>query len=78
MIEIEDEFEDYMRKTNPRLPAHSTQYRESRRVFFAGAASMFAFLCSLTQLPDEEGIRRLETMRGQLKEFAKRVGEERD
>ena len=73
-LDIDDEFESYMRKANPLVRETSVQYRESRRVFFAGCASMYSFLLNeLTALPEDQATKELSNISEQLKEFAKRI-----
>jgi hypothetical protein len=75
-FDLDDEFEEFMRKVNATVPQYSGQYKESRRVFMAGAGAMFIFCTfELAKLPDEEGVAALEKLRRELNEFFyKRVG----
>ena len=79
-LDIDDAFDDYMRNTNPDVPQYSSQYKESRRCFFAGALVMFtatlnAARASITEI---EGVRELEKLQRQLHEFSERVKDEKD
>lgn len=75
-FDLDDEFEKFMRTANPRVPETSMQYKESRRVFVAGAAAMFLFTTNeLTTLNDDDAFKQLEKIKAQLEEFfKKRVG----
>lgn len=75
-FDIDDAFEEFMRKANPRVPETATQYLESRRVFYAGIAALFMFVSNdLTTLPDEEAFRELEKIKKQIDQFFhKRLG----
>jgi hypothetical protein len=77
-FDIDDEFEHYMRRCYTGVPQHSEQYRESRRIFFAGMASTFYQLMKLTALSDEAAEAGLANIEKQLKAFAQRVGQDKD
>jgi hypothetical protein len=76
-IDIDDEFEAFMRQAyGPSVsPA---QYRESRRVFYAGVALMFHHSISLADLPEDDGIKELKQIDQQLVAFNEQVKEEKD
>jgi hypothetical protein len=78
LIDIDDQFEDYMKRCYPGLPRHAAQYRESRRIFFAGMATTFWHIMKLTGLPDDKAEAALQHLETQLREFAQRVGEDKD
>lgn len=75
-FDIDDEFETFMRKANPKVKETSYQYFESRRVFAAGVAAFYFYLTNeLTEVSEDQGMRELEKVRQQLVEFfGKRVG----
>jgi hypothetical protein len=77
-LDIDDAFEEFMRKVNPSIPQHSPQYRESRRVWFAGVASLNHHLIALTSESEDFGARELQSISRQLLEFNHRVAEGRD
>jgi hypothetical protein len=77
-LDLDDAFEQYMRKVNPSVSEMSAQYRESRRVWFAAAAIIHYHLLSMTMLSDDEGLKELMQLEKQLHEFKTRVQEHRD
>jgi hypothetical protein len=71
-FDLDDEFEDFMRKACPEVKEYSVQYRESRRVFAAGCAAMYYFCAfEVSELPEDEAVKELEKLRAQLREFFK-------
>lgn len=78
-IDLEDEFDDFMRKVNPTVQPHSVQYHESRRVWFAACAALFQQMAfNVPEVSDDEGVKEFENINAQLHEFKKRVAEHRD
>jgi hypothetical protein len=77
-LDLDDVFDDYMRKVNPEVVQHSTQYRESRRAFFAGAAALYYHLLALTSRSEEFAMAELQQVEKQLTDFKTRVVEEKD
>jgi hypothetical protein len=69
MIDLDDEFEELMRKSQPGVPIYTTQYRESRRVFYAGAAAMFLGTMRLATLPDDQAEEGMSDLQKQLEAF---------
>lgn len=45
-MNIETEFDNYMRATNPAVTKGSAQYQESRRVWYAALWSVLTFISS--------------------------------
>jgi hypothetical protein len=74
--DIDDEFEDFMRRVQPDLPETSVQHKESRRVFFAGVCSLYYFLMSndFQSLPDQQALEECARIDKQLMEFKDLVG----
>jgi hypothetical protein len=73
--DIDDEFENFMRRVYPDVLEHSIQFRECRRVFLSGAASMFLWLEGLAAYPENHGVDALADVSKQLEEFFyKQVG----
>jgi hypothetical protein len=74
LYDIDDAFEEFMRKANPGVREASVQYAESRRVFMAGIASVFLFLqgTELRAISDEEAEAQLKLIDAQLIDFFKR------
>jgi len=74
--DIDDAFEDFMRRANPDVPEHATQYKESRRVFFAGICSMYYFLMSneFQGLDENQALAEVADIDLQLQAFKNRVG----
>jgi hypothetical protein len=71
-FDLDDQFEDFMRKACPDVEEFSVQYKESRRVFAAGCAAMYFWVAfELSELPEDEGVIELEKLRAQLLEFFK-------
>jgi len=77
-LDLDDAFESYMRKVNPTVAETSTQYRESRRVWFAAVAVIYYYLLSVTTLPEDDAIKLLAKIEKQLREFKTRVEKDRD
>jgi hypothetical protein len=79
-LDIDDEFEDYMRKLQPQVQPHDAQYKESRRVFYAGAAVIYYHLVNkLPELNDEDEVaQELQCLGDQLKDFYTRVRDLKD
>ena len=74
-IDIDDEFEDFMRKIHPTVGAHTAQYRESRRVWFAATANIFYLLHGkVADLPEDEGLQVLTDLGEQLLAFTTKIG----
>lgn len=75
-FDLDDEFEEFMRKVFPMVRETETQYKESRRVFVAGCAAMFFFwVRDVARVSDEEGVEALKKVQDQLDEFMrKRIG----
>jgi hypothetical protein len=80
MIDIDDEFDGYMRSTNPEVPQHSPQWKESKRCFFAGALVMFTATLNAARasLTEDQGVDEIDALHRQLKEFSERVRTDRD
>ena len=73
-IDFDDEFEHLMLQTNPSVPQFATQYRESRRVFYAAISVVFAHMNYIAEHLDENsGVAELERMKNELREFNERV-----
>lgn len=74
-LNVISEFENFMRKVYPTVPEDSTQYRESRVVFVAGATSLY-FHCTgaITNMTEADAMQELEDIRNQLTiEIAKQI-----
>jgi hypothetical protein len=72
-LDIDDVFEDFMRKVNPSVAEHSVQYKESRRCFFAGCAAVFYNTIALTTIPEPDAMQELTSIDNQLTEFQERL-----
>ena len=68
-LDLDDAFEELMRNAYPDIKEHSIQYRESRRIFFGGAATIFFHAMELTRLSDDEAEDGLSMIQKQLEEF---------
>lgn len=78
-MDLDDAFEDLMRRAYPDVQTTDVQYRESRRVFYAGAAAVFFYTLELTALSDDEAEIRLGNLQKQIEEFYKiRVAHDND
>jgi len=75
-FDIDDEFQRFMLKCFPNVKEHEVQYKESRRIFSAGAAVMFMHVTGeLAQLPEETALEELKKLDAQFEDFfKKRVG----
>ena len=78
-LDLDDAFDAYMRKVNATIPQHSAQYKESRRVFFAGAALMYYHMIEVSDsLTEAAAMAHLADLGDQLKDFYDRVKNLRD
>lgn len=70
MMNLEESFEDLMRKAYPSVLLNSVQYRESKMLFFAGAAAVFYYSTNqLTALPDEQAEAEMQKIQDQIRSF---------
>ena len=78
-IDLDDAFEDYMRKvyTVP-IPEHCQLYRECRRAFIAGVTKLFSHIIGAARLPTEQAAKEFESIGNQLTQFKLRVVQEKD
>lgn len=72
--DLDDEFEDFMRKCNPKVKEHSQQYLESRRVFMAACASMFYYIVGLAKYDENVAEKELHRVSDQLDKFRELIG----
>jgi hypothetical protein len=78
-LDIDDAFAEFMRIANPRVEEHSTQYRESRRVWVAAMFQLFRFMTvEVVKLSDEEGEVQLTRFHEALREYRRRISEDKD
>jgi len=75
-FDLDDEFENFMRRVFPAVKEHEIQYKESRRVFTAGAAVMFMHITGeIPQLSEDHAMEELKKLDDQFSDFfKKRVG----
>lgn len=72
-LDIDDAFEAFMRKCYSEVPAHTTQYRECRRVFYSGVLTLLIHLrTNVSEIPDDDGVAELESIDRQCQEFFKK------
>lgn len=67
---VEQQFRHYLKtvKLNPRkMPRR--QLRELRRAFFGAAGHVVVFLAEIAELPEEEAVKKLETLRQEVEAF---------
>ena len=76
-LDLDDAFENFMRKVHAGLPETSVQWNECRRVFFCGVEQMFSLCMQLTALPDDEAEKGLANIQQQLRNFAQRLLEDK-
>jgi hypothetical protein len=77
-LDLDDAFEEFMRTANPRVDKTSIQYRESRRVFFAGMFLMFNHLKFLANFPETVAMRVLDDFDRQFTIFRELVDGDMD
>jgi hypothetical protein len=77
-LDLDDAFEEFMHHTNPAVDKTSVQYRESRRVWFAGMFLMFSHIKFLANFPDDVGFKVLDNFEDQFKAYRKLVSEDKD
>lgn len=63
----------YMDKIIPK-DAHPIQIKESKRAFYAGAASMFELTTNMPEGPDELGMKHLSNLQNELIEYGRKIG----
>lgn len=79
VMDLDDAFEALMREAAPHVGAYTVQYRESRRMFYAGAAAVFFHALELTNLPEDQAEEHLSGLQKQIEEFFKeRVAKDKD
>lgn len=77
-FELEDKFDEFMRQCFPDVEQLDTQWRESRRVFHAGATVVLFRLLALTELRDHEALAGIDELRKQIESFFDKAGEDKD
>lgn len=78
-LDIDDAFDAFMRKVYPGVPETSEQYRESRRIWFAGMSILFLHIMVASTLPGKKAEAELTNLRTQLTSFSKdRVAGDKD
>ena len=78
-FDLDDTFEEMMRRAYHDVAEHSVQYRESRRIFYAGAAAVFFHTIGLANLSDEQGEEQLSALQKQIEDFYHhRLGQDKD
>jgi hypothetical protein len=76
-FDVDDEFEDFMRRCYPAVKEHDKQYTESRRIFLAGMVSCFFYTLSLAKYDTDIAEKELRKLQTQLVEyFVKRMKKE--
>jgi len=68
-------FDDYRKKVMP-SQAGPVQISETRRAFFAGAATVLAELLAMADAPDDAGVERIGTLHDECEAFARTVVDE--
>lgn len=68
-IDLDDNFEAMMRRIWPDVPTTSSQYRESRKVWFATIHWLLGQFLKLAELPDGEGEAVLLDWHKQVQQF---------
>lgn len=67
---VDDEFDDFMRRCFPTVKQHDVQWNTSRQVWFAATNCLLAFmLCDLTEVSENEALRKMDDLTCQMKEF---------
>lgn len=79
-FDLDDAFDDLMRRAYPDVPQYTVQYIESRRIFYAGAAAIFYHTTmSLASLSDDEAEAGLADVQKQIDGFFKeRIPHDKD
>ena len=78
-ISIEKEFLEFADVALRGIPKESTQYKESKKVFYAAAGQILIAIRDVLgddSLPELEGVRALQDMLEQCSNFFKKEGEE--
>lgn len=78
-FDLDDEFETMMRKLYSEVKEYSNQYRESRRIFFAGALCTFLRSIDLAARSDDDAAAGMADLNQQIMAFFEgRVAKDRD
>jgi hypothetical protein len=78
-VDIDDEFENFWRKVYPTVPKTTTQYRESKRIWFCATDVLYIFMvATIPKMSDAKAEEQLRNLRAQLKEFAQQIAEDKD
>jgi hypothetical protein len=78
-MDIDDEFENFWRKVYPGVSKTGTQYRESKRIWFCAMDVLLIFIVAdIPRMSDEKAEETLINLRGQLRDFAKLIAEDKD
>ena len=77
-FQLEDKFDEFMRQCFPDVEQLDRQYRESRRVFHAGATVVYFQLLALAERPEDEAVAGLDELRKQIEDFFDKAGEDKD
>lgn len=79
MFDLEDAFDDYMRRVAPDVAEHTVQYRESRRAFVAGARRIYVHMTQgVVQLSDSDAEKELVRLDKELCAYWERACEDKD
>lgn len=78
-MELEDEFDNYMRSVAASVPQYSTQYRESRRAFIAGARRLYIYMTQgVVQLSDDDAEKELQRLDREMCAYWKLACDDKD
>lgn len=69
-LDLDDSYEDYMRRVAADVPHTSTQYKECRRVWVAAMRRIFVHITeSVATLSEEDGVLELDRLREEMLAF---------
>lgn len=79
LFDLDDAFDDYMRRVAPSVREHEVQYRESRRAFVAGARRLFVYMTQeVVTLSDDDAEKELLRLDKEMNVYWKRACEDKD
>lgn len=78
-FDLEDAFDDYMRRVAPEVLQHEIQYRESRRAFIAGARRLYVYMTQeVVTLSDAAAEKELQRLDNEMRVYWNRACEDKD
>lgn len=78
-LDLDDAFDDYMRRVAPTVPQASMQWRESRRAFVAGMRRVYVYMTQeVVTLSDDAAEKELQRLDNEMRAWWKAACEDKD